>query len=492
MSFFLDAIYSYYCKKQTKKNKTEDEAVLVSKEQYGRFLLKSFAKKVFNFFYTPLDFFLSKIYIVYYRKKIQKIPKNEDLILIARHDFGTLLLQVLHAKIWNAKRNKAHIVVLSSSYPIIESIVQEICPELDVIYPPKLLSRLILFISFNKNFFFNYVTLDKAYRFVLSMRPDAVFLYKRLDESKRASLRSYLDLECFYKTHMEFKKYNISISESDYFYKAYADYRKYLEIVHEYYLDFIHLYHNEIQNICYPKKLEDRLEKLKQVLGIDKPYVVININTKKYPPPSLSARTIVHTDRYLPAIGFLIKKGFNVILQGREEQPIYEKREGLIDYSKSNQCSVVNDMLLYFGASFAIISSSGPDAFALMFNKPVLGINYTEPIHIFPYKKFRFYLKPMKNKMDQKNLSWKEFLKSPGIFQLGSRYFCKNIEFEEMTKDEILDAVKEFLPMLSKKDSEWENYTSLQSEFKKHLTPMHMDLYYIKGVPCDCYLKNRM
>jgi hypothetical protein len=64
----------------------------------------------------------------------------------------------------------------------------------------------------------------------------------------------------------------------------------------------------------------------------------------------------------------------------------------------------------------------------------------------------------------------------------------KNIKYLDMDENEIINAGKEFLGLINQERFQWDNYSSIQKEFKGLLNPLHLDMYYAKAIPCDCYL----
>ncbi len=67
--------------------------------------------------------------------------------------------------------------------------------------------------------------------------------------------------------------------------------------------------------------------------------------------------------------------------------------------------------------------------------------------------------------------------------------YGESVAYIDMGEEEMMDALEEFLPLLAKPEQEWINYTERQMEFKSKLTPLHMELYLSRGVPCESYLQ---
>ena len=188
-------------------------------------------------------------------------------------------------------------------------------------------------------------------------------------------------------------------------------------------------------------------------------------------------------------IDYLVNKGYFVVLQGKGEQPHFKLRKGFMDYAHGVFQSPENDLLLFSGCEFYVSSKTGAEMYGLIYDKPVLGLNYTELCSMQPNMRFRFFPKHVKDERGQ-YLSWRTFLTHPAYFQLGRVLSTQEtIEFEEMKEQEIIAALEEFLQLLPKPRGQWLNYSPLQKEFKQMLHPGHLDLYHISGVPCDAYLK---
>ena len=85
--------------------------------------------------------------------------------------------------------------------------------------------------------------------------------------------------------------------------------------------------------------------------------------------------------------------------------------------------------------------------------------------------------------MTGKIVPWKESLNSPSFFEIGENSYSDDYEYVDMSEADMLSALEEFLSI-----ENWEE-TPLQKEYKKALTPLHLELFYAQGAPCDCYLR---
>lgn len=137
-----------------------------------------------------------------------------------------------------------------------------------------------------------------------------------------------------------------------------------------------------------------------------------------------------------------------------------------------------------------VTGKSGPENFAMTCNIPILGLNYVELPSMQAALKMRFFPKHIKNKKTGRYLSWKELITTPLFFDIGAKKFDDQVEYLDLEAEEMMTALEEFLSLVPKPAQDWLNYTERQSAFKKTLTPLHLDLYSIKGAPCDCYLSS--
>lgn len=249
--------------------------------------------------------------------------------------------------------------------------------------------------------------------------------------------------------------------------------------------DYIRL-QNKVQPLSPKASTLQKLERLKSDLQIDDPYVIVNINCKKHE-TNQKRRGIQHPERYNSLIDALIDNGLNVVIQGRSEQPAFRPRPKLIDYSKTNHCSMENDFALYSGCVFSIVSKSGPDSFNAVFDKPFLELNVVEFCYCRPGKKGRYFFKHVFSKEENRFIPWSEVFASPIYFEASDLIFDEEIEYIEMSEEEIFQSGTEFLKLVSGR-KEWDSCSENQHRFKSLMTPLHLDHFHTSSVPCDHYL----
>jgi putative glycosyltransferase (TIGR04372 family) len=172
------------------------------------------------------------------------------------------------------------------------------------------------------------------------------------------------------------------------------------------------------------------------------------------------------------AADYLISKGYYVVRVGRNVKNQMEyKNEKFIDYSCSKYCSDYMDALLAYKCNFFVTTGTGAEAFAYIFRKPLLFVNFTniglfrtfhtKHLHIFKH----FYSKILKRNLNLEEIfAW-------GLAFAGEQniYEKKNIELIDNSRDEIKKAVMDMVNnienkyLLNKEDRNlqavfWEKY----------------------------------
>lgn len=411
----------------------------------------------------------SLFYIPHLHKKIKRqlsvIDKETQIFFLTRMDFGTFIYLLHYTSCWEKLRGKTCVVVLSARFKDVDQLSRKIEPQPFLIFPDSFFLRLAIKIFGPNNM--NEIILYRVYGLLLADHPNALRIF---DFTMRSC----------YIPHFDRRLETKGVSKA--FLNAYQDIRQSLNICEQTLVDYFHLHHK-----CGHDKKSIDHEGIKKKLGIRSDYIILNINCKKYKERGVDRKRILYPERYNVLIDRLIEKGFSVVIQGREEQPIFKLRKGLFDYSKSPFCSISNDAALFSGAYAAILSKTGPESFCTVFNTPQLGLNYSEHACLTPHVKLRFFPKYLRHKKEGRFLTWKEFLASPSFFDMGKHNYDPEIEYVDLTEEDMLAALEEFLPMV--KEDKWFDYTPQQMQFKKTQTPLHLDLYHSKAVPCDIYLK---
>jgi len=397
---------------------------------------------------------------------------------MTRLDFGTYLFLLHYARCWQIHRGDVRVVILTSKGQLVKRLAQSLCPEVQLIFADFLLKDWLPRLFGHENI--QHLTLNPLYCRIAARWPYALFIYDQpIDIDLMESVSNYV----------KYFDENIAVTnKNEDFKNAYLNIREVLDYRVRVFKDMIDLHYAT----DHSKKISnlESLNDLKKHLKIENKYVCLNINCKDYRNKSQNIRTITQPERYNALIDFLISLGFSVVIQGRAEQPLFVPRKNLIDYSKSPFASIENDLILYSGCDFGILSKTGAEVFGTVCNVPILGLNYTELCSMQPNLKFRYFPKRIWNNKLHRFVTWREQLNSPCFFDLGKRSYHPDLEYLELEESELIDATQEFIKLLTLPEEGWLNYTVNQNEFKKELTPLHLDIFLIKGAPCEAYFRD--
>ena len=398
---------------------------------------------------------------------------------MTRFDFGTWLLLMHYAQCWTRERGPATLVVFIPNSHVVADLAKHICPNVELIVFNNPFSRAIFFLF--RRELVQYFTLNPIYAHACCQWPQALYIFDMtFSRTKPENIASYIS--CFdpvLKTDWPF---------SATFRRTYIQIREQYDYRRPVYQDMISLFYKTASKQL-PKP--SFLQELRQLFDIESPYVVMNLNCKDYRNNQRNNRRINHPERYNGLIDLLISKGYSVVLQGRNEQPHFTHRKGLVNYFSSPHVSPAADFKVYSNAAFAILPKTGPEVFGTICNIPVLGLNYTELSAIVPKSRCRFYPKHLWDTRKNEFIHWKELLQRPCFYDVGTLSFEPGIEYVEMSEEELIDAGEEFLGLLSQPYEQWNMHSHLQEEFKKSLHPAHIDLYDVTEVPCNAYLASR-
>lgn len=420
----------------------------------------------FNFFYIPIA--CSSV-----RRKINRFSDKRQIFFISRMDFGIFLYILNYIRCWEEKRGETALVILTPHHKPIEALAKHICPQTTIICTRSFILRLVCMIFGERRV--------NASQYLIQSILEASFPF---------SLHLYDSTPlAFYNAYFDHRLKADALKVSPNFLKGYQSVRKYLNYREDVLLDYYHIHQQ-----CGLSRREyatQALNTLRKNLGISSSYVVLNLNCKKYKGGGNSIhRSISHPKRYNSLIDKLIEKDFNVVVQGRNEQPVFKSRKGLIDYAHSPYCTVENDLALYSGSQFAIVNKTGPDCFCPIVNTPLLGLDYVELTTTNPHIKLRFFPKHVYDNNLGRRLTWKEYLSSPTFFDIATHKHDPQVTHEDLEEEELLMALDEFLPMVNQPEKQWYDYSPEQITYRNFLHPLHLDLYEIKSVPCNVYLRN--
>jgi len=429
---------------------------------------KVFLAPLFLFFYV---FYFPYIYF-FYCKRLKQTSCEQQLFFLCRDEYGAILHLLYYIHCWTQAHNVAVLVVFTPVFPLVKRLAKHICPAVQVISPSDYFSQ---FMQKTFSCFMGRLVFKQLYYVLLRRYPDAQYIYE-INEGNKCSYVKYLDNVYENRPH------------DNLFWDAYAHTRSVFDCRFD-----VHLHLMQLARVCSGISVDkESVSHLLNDLKITGRYVVFNINAKDYYNENRNTRQIKHHERYNVLIDYLINKGYCVVLQGKDEQPYFQPREGFIDYAHGVFQSPENDLFLFCACDFFVASKTGAEMYGLLCDKPVLGLNYTELCSMQPNVRFRFFPKHLKDE-NGNYLSWGKILTHPAYFQLGRVLSTQEkIEFEEMEESEIVAALEEFLQLLPRSREKWLDYSPLQQEFKQMLHPGHLDLYYISGVPCEAYLKEEV
>ena len=408
----------------------------------------------------------------FYKKKIVAVGADVQIFLLSRLDFGTFIYHSYYARCWTNHRGKTALVLLTSRMSQVKQLAQLISPDSTLICLDNRFFRII--IALFRPGKYQQVIFNSLFSRLQQAYPQALYIF---DALPRSEFHPYFDWRLAATDCTIF---------SPSFLQAYQKTRRVMDSRDSTLRDSFELHRRD--GLASRRMYLPAMTALRKAIGLQKEYVVLNINAKKYRSGAENNRSVEFPQRYDAIIDELIAQGLLVVIQGRSEQPQFNPRKGLVDYTRSHFTSIQNDLLLYSHCYFAITNKTGPESFCTVCNTPQLGLNYAEISSIIHNIKCRFWPKKFYSKHMQRALSWREVLKSPSYFDLGPWSYDQDIIYEDLEEEELLSALKEFLSLAPQSDEKWLEWTPEQKEFHQALSPIHLDLHDTLTVPCQAYL----
>ena len=177
---------------------------------------------------------------------------------------------------------------------------------------------------------------------------------------------------------------------------------------------------------------------------------------------------------YKKTIEFLIAEGYNVVRIGDFKSFSLPFINGFIDLTQKKYSKDI-DIKLLSNTKFHIGTSSGPINIPPMFGKPVLLTNAVNPTTNFRYPNSLLIPKVWINKNNNKEIAYKELLKS------NLRLIEDHTEFNEFilrenTCDEILFATKDMLNLLDDSYNSGKSYKNICSDYDEYLSENDISL----------------
>ncbi len=157
-------------------------------------------------------------------------------------------------------------------------------------------------------------------------------------------------------------------------------------------------------------------------------------------------------ENYYKVASYLANNGYQVIRMGKIVKDRFDLDHPLIfDYANSIFRSDFMDVYIGYKCLFTISNSTGWDAIPVIFRKPILFVNHAPIINIHTYsKKYIHIFKHHYDVKKKKYLKIEDLVKA-GMHDLYETFYFKNnnIKLIENTPDEILNATKEMLDLIS-------------------------------------------
>jgi hypothetical protein len=230
-----------------------------------------------------------------------------------------------YAECWARERGPASLVIFTANAHILSDLCKFICPSVYIISFANISSKLITLIF--KKGLYQYFTLNPIYAYACCRWPHALYL-----SDTPFSLMQKDNVSCYVASMDPLLDGLLPFSED--FVRTYLEAREVHDHRRSNFQDMVKLhYQHTRKKPLHPK--EDESDRLLDDLKIQSPYVVLNLNCKRYADPLRNNRSIQHPERFNTLIDYLIANGFTVVAQGRNEQPRLKPRAGHIEYFNS-------------------------------------------------------------------------------------------------------------------------------------------------------------
>ncbi|MBI4887438.1 MAG: TIGR04372 family glycosyltransferase [Acidobacteria bacterium] len=161
--------------------------------------------------------------------------------------------------------------------------------------------------------------------------------------------------------------------------------------------------------------------------------------------PRDDATRNIRIETYVPAIDYLVSRGFTVVRLGDPSmRPV--SRPGLIDVALDRRRTPALDVYCLLRSRFLMGGESGPSVFSLLTNTPTLTVNATDPVSSFPIRPdWLFTLKTVVDLETGQALDLEQRLTPRYIAGLRD---TTRLRYVANTPVEILDAVRDMLAHL--------------------------------------------
>lgn len=390
-------------------------------------------------------------------------------LFVINDEIQSILLSLHFACLAEENGLKILIISLFPSSEEIRNLAEIICPKI------KIIDGKSSFISFVERQVFRFFLPSKLYIEIYTyfrfLRANSITLFEPSSTITNSKLVS-----CYNK-YLDPNLKNINEKHTP-FILSYIQYRK-ESLIHSEHWNRYFLFAKRSPLLANVMKETSTLQKEKSLSSLSH-YVLVDLQSNQLQFP----------ERLSASIDYLITQGWNVVILQAKKAPLLLPRKKLKLYYLSEKPSLKEILPLYQSSSFVISMKSPLDGFALVCDLPILWLNFTQLSYIIPNRRARFYPQHIYDMQNARNIFWKEALQHPSFFHSFNQSSPLDYQLKEMSEDELLSAVQEFVALVPQPLESWFKLTNLQSEFKATLTPLHMDLYHSEATPCDCFLKS--
>ncbi len=154
----------------------------------------------------------------------------------------------------------------------------------------------------------------------------------------------------------------------------------------------------------------------------------------------------VAVESYLPAVDFLVAKGYTVVRLGDPTMhPVV--RAGVVDLALDPRRTPELELYCLLRSEFLLAGESGPSVFTLLTNTPTLTLNATDPVSSFPIRRNWLYTLKRVLDLETGQILTLQDMASPAYLQ--SLRDTDRFRFLSHTPEEVLEGVREMLAFLA-------------------------------------------